>query len=65
MFSSWGWRWGTVAPSAELAANLPIGLEGAPGGLPTNLPTGIGVGAKGTIYVSSDIENAIYKLTKK
>jgi sugar lactone lactonase YvrE len=49
----------------ELAANLPIGLEGAPGGLPTNLPTGIGIGANGTIYVSSDIENAIYKLTKK
>jgi hypothetical protein len=37
----------------------------APGGLPTNTPAGVGVGAPGTIYFSSDIENAIYKVTKK
>jgi sugar lactone lactonase YvrE len=49
----------------EIAGNLPIGLAGAPGGLPTNIPTGVGVGASGTIYVSSDIENAIYKVVKK
>jgi sugar lactone lactonase YvrE len=49
----------------EIAANLPIGLVGAPGGLPTNIPTGVGVGASGVIYFSSDIENAIYKITKK
>uniref|UniRef100_Q07IH4 NHL repeat-containing protein n=1 Tax=Rhodopseudomonas palustris (strain BisA53) TaxID=316055 RepID=Q07IH4_RHOP5 len=49
----------------ELAGNLPIGLVAAPGLPPTNIPTGVGVGANGTIYVSSDIENAIYKLTKK
>jgi outer membrane protein assembly factor BamB len=49
----------------EIAGNLPIGLAGAPGGLPTNIPTGIGVGAAGTIYFSSDIENAIYKMVKK
>jgi len=49
----------------ELAGNLPIGLVAAPGLPPTNMPTGVGVGANGTIYVSSDIENAIYKLTKK
>ena len=49
----------------EIAGNLPIGLAGAPGGLPTNIPTGVGVGASGTIYVSSDIENSIYKITKK
>jgi sugar lactone lactonase YvrE len=53
---------GTVT---EIAGNLPIGLVGAPGGLPTNIPTGVGVGASGTIYFSSDIENAIYKVTKK
>lgn len=53
---------GTVT---EIAANLPIGLPGAPGGLPTNIPTGVGVGASGTIYFSSDVENAIYKITKK
>ncbi len=49
----------------ELAGNLPIGLAGAPGGLPTNIPTGVGIGASGAIYVSSDVENAIYRLTKK
>jgi len=50
---------------SEIAGNLPIGLVGAPGGLPTNIPTGVGVGASGTIYFSSDIENAIYKVAKK
>jgi streptogramin lyase len=53
---------GTVT---EIAANLPIGLVGAPGGLPTHIPTGVGIGESGKIYFSSDIENAIYKLTKK
>lgn len=49
----------------ELAGNLPIGLASAAGTLPTNIPTGVGVGASGTIYVSSDIENAIYTIKKK
>ena len=49
----------------EIAGNLPIGLPAAPGGLPTNIPTGVGVGASGTIYFSSDIENAIYRVVKK
>jgi DNA-binding beta-propeller fold protein YncE len=48
----------------EIAGNLPIGLAAAPGGLPTNIPTGVGVGASGTIYFSSDIENAIYQSTR-
>jgi hypothetical protein len=46
----------------EIAANLPIGLVGA-GRLPTGIPTGVGVGAAGTINFSSDVENAIYKIT--
>ena len=50
---------------SEIAGNLPIGLAAAPGGLPSNIPTGVGVGASGAIYFSSDIENAIYKVTKK
>jgi sugar lactone lactonase YvrE len=49
----------------EIAGNLPIGLPAAPGGLPSNIPTGVGVGATGVIYFSSDIENAIYKVTRK
>jgi len=55
----------TTGSITEIAGNLPIGLPGAPGGLPTNIPTGVGVGATGTIYFSSDIENAIYKVMKK
>jgi len=47
---------------AAIAGNLPIG---PPGGLPSNIPTGVGVGASGVIYFSSDVENAIYKLVKK
>jgi hypothetical protein len=53
---------GTVT---EIAGNLPIGLAAAPGDLPTNIPTGVGVGASGVIYFSSDVENAIYKVVKK
>ncbi|HMM93158.1 Vgb family protein [Bradyrhizobium sp.] len=53
---------GTIS---EIAANLPIGLPAAPGGLPSNIPTGVGVGASGVIYFSSDIENAIYKVVRK
>ncbi|WP_063694642.1 SMP-30/gluconolactonase/LRE family protein [Bradyrhizobium stylosanthis] len=58
-----------IAPESgqvtEIAANLPIGLTGAPGGLPTHIPTGVAIGASGVIYFSSDIENAIYKAVKK
>jgi sugar lactone lactonase YvrE len=49
----------------EIAGNLPIGLAAAPGGLPSNIPTGVGVGASGVIYFSSDLENAIYKVVRK
>ncbi|TPQ33841.1 hypothetical protein C2U70_18480 [Bradyrhizobium guangdongense] len=57
-----------IAPDGkvtEIAANLPIGLPGAPGGLPTNIPTGVAIGASGVIYFTSDVENAIYKVAKK
>jgi len=49
----------------EIAANLPIGLPATPGGLPSNIPTGVGVGASGTIYFSSDVENAIYRVVRR
>lgn len=49
----------------EIAANLPIGLPGAPGGLPTNIPTGVAIGGSGVIYFTSDVENAIYKVARK
>jgi len=39
-----------IAPDSgkvtEIAANLPIGLTGAPGGLPSNIPTGVAIGLR-------------------
>ena len=49
----------------EIAGNLPIGMAPPPGMPPSNIPTGVAVGANGTIYLSSDIENAIYKIARK
>jgi len=51
---------GAITP---LAGNLAIGLQGFQGGPPAYVPTGVAVGRSGTIYVSSDVRNAIYKLT--
>ena len=39
------------------------GLPPYQGGPPGLVPTGVAVGAGGTVYVSSDIRNALYKLT--
>jgi streptogramin lyase len=44
-----------------LAANLPVGLI-ARGGPSAG---GVAVGASGVVYVSSDVENAIYRLTPR
>ena len=49
----------------EIAGNPPIGRPAGTGGSPTNIPTGAGIGASGTIYFPSDMENAIYKVAKK
>jgi sugar lactone lactonase YvrE len=46
-----------------IASNLDIGLATYPGGPPAWVPTGVAVGRTGTVYVSSDIRNALYKLT--
>ncbi len=46
-----------------LAGNLAIGLDGFKVGPPQYVPTGVAVGKSGAVYVSSDIKNAIYKLT--
>jgi len=46
-----------------LAGNLSIGLDGNKVGVPQYVPTGVAVSKSGAIYVSSDIKNAIYKLT--
>jgi hypothetical protein len=46
-----------------IASNLDIGLPTYPGGPPALVPTGVAVSRNGTVYVSSDIRNALYKLT--
>jgi sugar lactone lactonase YvrE len=46
-----------------IASNLDIGLPAYPGGPPGLVPTGVTVGANGTVYVSSDLRNALYRLT--
>ncbi|WIM10934.1 hypothetical protein [Enhydrobacter sp.] len=46
-----------------IASNLDIGLPTYPGGPPALVPTGVAVAKSGTIYVSSDVRNALYKLT--
>lgn len=46
-----------------VATNLDIGIEPyKPDGPPGFVTTGVAVGKSGTVYVSSDIRNAIYKL---
>src|SRR5205085_1430596 len=47
------------ATRTTLAKELPVGyLPNAPSG-------GVAVGGKGDVYVSSDVENAIYKISAK
>lgn len=47
---------------AVLAGDLPIGLAGPPGMPPAFVPTGVAVDGRGRVYVTSDIENALYRL---
>jgi sugar lactone lactonase YvrE len=53
---------GAITP---LAGDLPIGLAGLPGMPPAYVPTGVAVDGAGRIYVTSDIENALYRLSRK
>jgi len=45
-----------------IATNLDIGLPTFKDGPPAFVTTGVAVGKSGTVYVSSDIRNALYKL---
>ncbi|MDM0000152.1 hypothetical protein QTI24_16155 [Variovorax sp. J22P240] len=45
-----------------VAENLPIGLEGGPGMPPPYMPTGVAVGKDGTIYMTADRNNALYRI---
>ncbi|CAN7667143.1 MULTISPECIES: outer membrane protein assembly factor BamB family protein [unclassified Variovorax] len=45
-----------------VAQNLPIGLVGGPGMPPPYVPTGVAVGSDGTIYMTADRNNALYRI---
>jgi len=45
-----------------VAEGLPIGLEGGPGMPPPYVPTGVAVGSDGTVYVTADRNNALYRI---
>lgn len=45
-----------------VAENLPIGLEPGPGMPPPYVPTGVAVGSDGTIYMTADRDNALYRI---
>ncbi len=48
-----------------VAENLPIGQSGPPGWPKAFVPTGLAVGQGGIIYIASDLDCAIYRLTPK
>ncbi|PSL79909.1 hypothetical protein C7T35_35280, partial [Variovorax sp. WS11] len=45
-----------------VAENLPIGLPGGPGMPPPYVPTGVAVGGDGSIYLSADRNNGLYRI---
>ncbi|MDM0017517.1 Vgb family protein [Variovorax saccharolyticus] len=45
-----------------VAENLPIGLEPGPGLPPPYVQTGVAVGSDGTIYMTADRNNALYRI---
>jgi len=49
--------------NTTITENIPMGLVGGEDMPPPYIPTGITVDTQNRIYVSSDLENAIYRLT--
>lgn len=47
-----------------IAENLPIGYKTAPGMPPMGITTGVAVADNGDVYVTSDIEDALYRIRK-
>lgn len=45
-----------------VADGLPIGAPQVPGQPPAGVPTGVAVAADGSVYLSSDLNNAIYRI---
>lgn len=47
-----------------VAEDLPVGLPAPPGAPPVFTPTGLAAGGDGTMYFTSDLENAIYRIRR-
>jgi len=48
---------------SEIARNLAIGLAPAQGTPPGYIQTGVAVSSAGNIYVTSDLNTAVYQIT--
>jgi sugar lactone lactonase YvrE len=59
--------WAVPADGADpvIIANIQMGLAGGEDLPAPFIPTGVSVDARGRIYVSSDIENSIYRLARE
>jgi len=58
----------SIAPDGShtvIAEGLQRGLSGYAPFPPAYIPTGVAIGGDGEIYVSSDVENSIYRITKE
>jgi len=53
---------GAITP---LVINLAVGFPSYPGGPPPHFITGVAVSESGTIYVTGDLENVVYKISPK
>ena len=48
-----------------VAENLPIGQGGPPGWPAAFVPTGLAIGERGVVYIASDLDCAVYRLTPR
>ena len=58
----------SIAPDGShtlIAGGLQMGLSGYAPFPPAYIPTGVALGGGGEIYVSSDVENSIYRITRE
>jgi sugar lactone lactonase YvrE len=51
--------------ATPLVKDLPVGFPAAPGMPPPNIITGVAASPSGAIYLTSDLENALYRVTPK
>ena len=49
----------------EIASGLAVGLAALPGVPPPFLPSGVTVDAAGAIYLTGDVANVVYRITRR